>query len=321
MSHVLGIHHVTAIAGDPQRNLDFYTGVLGLRLVKRTVNFDDPETYHFYFGDDIGRPGSLLTFFPWPGVRRGRQGSGQVAVTSFAVAPAALGFWVQRLLQHGVAYEGPIRRPSAPGENEQVISFKDQDGLLLEIVAHPGATARPAWGEAPGISGEHAIHGLHRVTLWVARGEPTERVLVDTLGFRPIEEIGETRRYGVGDAGPGMVVDVRSIGGFPEGVVSAGTVHHVAWRVADDAAQLALREEVVRAGLEPTPVIDRQYFHSVYFREPGGVLFELATDPPGFTIDESAAQLGERLTLPPVYEPQRAEIEALLPPVHLPVQA
>jgi glyoxalase family protein len=319
VSHVLGIHHVTAIASDPQRNLDFYVGVLGLRLVKRTVNFDDPETYHLYFGDDIGNPGSLLTFFPWPGASRGRQGAGQVAVTSFAVPPAALGFWLQRLLQHGVAYEGPIKRASATAPREQVISFKDRDGLLLEIVGHPGAEGRSAWGEAAGIPRECAIHGFHRVTLWVERGNDTERVLVDTLGFRPIHEDGGTRRFAAGAGGPGMLVDVRTIGGFPEGVQGAGTVHHVAWRVADDVAQLELREQVVQAGLQPTPVIDRQYFHSVYFREPAGVLFELATDPPGFTIDEPAERLGERLMLPPTYEPHRAEIEAVLPAIHLPV--
>jgi glyoxalase family protein len=318
MTQVLGIHHVTAIASDPQRNLDFYTGLLGLRLVKRTVNFDDPETYHLYFGDDLGHPGSLLTFFPWPGAYRGRQGSGQVTVTSFAVPPGALGFWLQRLLHHGVAYEGPVKRPSDGGESEQVISFQDPDGLLVEIVAHPGAEARPAWGEAAGIPPEHAIHGFHRVTLWVERGDATEQVLVQTLGLRPVSEDGGTRRYAAGDGGPGMLVDVRSIGGFPRGVGGAGTVHHVAWRVADDAAQLELREKVIHAGLEPTPVIDRQYFHSVYFREPGGVLFELATDPPGFTIDEPAERLGEGLMLPPQYEPHRAEIEAALPPLHLP---
>jgi glyoxalase family protein len=319
MTHVLGIHHVTAIASDPQRNLDFYVRVLGLRLVKRTINFDDPETYHFYFGDAIGNPGSLLTFFPWPGGRSGRQGSGQVAITSFAVAPAALGFWLQRLLHHGVAYQGPIKRSSDTRESEPVISFKDRDGLLLEIVAHPGAETRPAWGEAPGIPREHAIHGFHRVTLWVEQGEATEQVLVETLGFRPVDEDGGTRRFAAGDGGPGMLVDVRAVGGFPEGVGGPGAVHHVAWRVADDAAQLELREQVVRAGLEPTPVIDRQYFHSVYFREPGGVLFELATDPPGFTVDEPVERLGEHLMLPPRYEPHRAEIEAVLPAIHLPV--
>ena len=312
MQTVLGIHHVTAIASDPQRNLDFYAGLLGLRFLKRTVNFDDPGTYHFYFGDDLGHPGSILTFFPWPGARRGRQGTGQVAVTSFAVLPRALGFWVERLVHHGVAYEGPT---------EQVISFKDPDGLLLEIVGHAGAEARSAWASAPGIPREHAIHGFHSVTLWAERGEATERVLVDTLGFVPAGEDGGSRRFAAGDGGPGTLVNVRSVGGFPRGVSGAGTVHHVAWRVTDDSAQLEVREQVRKAGLAPTPVIDRNYFHSVYFSEPGGVLFELATDPPGFAIDEPVDRLGERLMLPPRYEGIRGQIEATLPPIHLPIPA
>ena len=320
MTQIRGIHHVTAIASDPQRNLDFYAGVLGLRLVKRTVNFDDPQTYHFYYGDEVGHPGSILTFFPWPGARRGRQGTGQVAVTSFAVLPGALGFWIERLLRHGVKYEGPSRRGSA-AQSEQVISFKDADGLMLEIVAAAGAEARPSWGDAPGISRENAIHGFHGVAVWVNEGDPTERVLVDTLGFRPLTEERGTRRFQSGDGGPGTFVDVRPIGGFVQGASGAGTVHHVAWRVADDAAQLAVRDRVITAGLHPTPVIDRTYFHSVYFREPGGVLYELATDSPGFTIDEPAERLGERLMLPPQYEPHRGEIEAVLPRIHLPVPA
>jgi len=309
---VLGIHHVTAIASDPQRNLDFYVGLLGLRLVKRTVNFDDPETYHLYFGDEVGTPGSIMTFFPWPGARPGRQGTGQVAVTAFAVLPRALGFWVERLVRHGIRFEGPTK---------QVISFKDPDGLMLEIVAHAGAEARPAWGNAPGIPREHAIHGFHGVTIWAEQGEATERVLVDTLGFRPVHEDGSTRRFAVGDGGPGTIVDVRSVGGFVHGAGGAGTVHHVAWRVPDDGAQLQMRERVTQAELDPTPVIDRNYFHSVYFREPGGVLFELATDPPGFAIDEPLAELGQRLMLPRQYEAQRAQIEAILPSIHLPVPA
>jgi glyoxalase family protein len=321
MTHILGIHHVTAIASDPQRNLDFYAGLLGLRLVKRTVNFDDPQTYHLYYGDDVGNPGSIMTFFPWPGARRGRQGTGQVAVTSFAVLPGALGFWLERLLRHGVTYEGPTKRGPSAAEAEQVISFKDHDGLMLEIVAHPGAEARPAWGDAPGISREKAIHGFHSVTLWVGDGEPTEKVLVDTLGFRAVREERGTRRFEVGGGGPGTFVDVRAIGGFVQGAGGAGTVHHVAWSVADDAVQLAARERVVKAGLHPTPVIDRNYFHSVYFREPGGVLYELATKPPGFAIDEPVERLGERLMLPEQYEPQRAEIEGILPRIHLPVPA
>jgi predicted esterase/catechol 2,3-dioxygenase-like lactoylglutathione lyase family enzyme len=190
---------------------------------------------------------------------------------------------------------------------------------MLELVAHPAAESRPAWGGAPGISREHAIHGFHGVTLWVDDGTATERVLVETLGFRPVRESGSTRRFAVGDAGPGTLVDVRSIGGFGHGVGGAGTVHHVAFAVTDDAAQLAVREQVVGARLHPTPVIDRNYFHSVYFREPGGVLYELATNPPGFAIDEPVERLGERLMLPPQYEPHRAEIEEVLPRIHLPM--
>ncbi|MEO8451569.1 MAG: ring-cleaving dioxygenase [Gemmatimonadota bacterium] len=314
---VSGIHHVTAIAGDPQRNLDFYVGVLGLRLVKRTVNFDDPETYHFYFADEVGTPGSIMTFFPWPGANRGRQGPGQVAVTSFSILPGALGFWIERLLRHGVAYQGPHRRgPNGP-EGETVVSFKDPDGLLLELVAHPGAEGRSAWGDAPGISRPDALHGLHAVTLWVEDGAATERALVDTLGFRAVREDGSTRRFAAGDGGPGALVDVRTTGGFIPAIGGVGTVHHVAWRVADAAVELAVRDRVVDAGLDPTPVIDRHYFHSVYFNEPGGVLFELATNPPGFAIDEPVEHLGERLMLPAQYEARRAELEAVLPEIHV----
>ncbi len=318
---VLGLHHVTAIASDPQRNLDFYAGLLGLRLVKRTVNFDDPERYHFYFGDEVGTPGNILTFFPWPGARAGRQGPGQVAVTSFAILPAALGFWVERFVGHGIRYEGPVRREASGADGEQVISFRDHDGLMLELVAHPGAGARAAWGGAPGISLDYAIRGFHSVTIWVEDGAATERTLVDTLGLRLVRQEGSTTRFAAGDGGPGTLVDVRTTGGFVRGAGGAGTVHHVAWSVADDASQLAVRDRVDRAGLSPTPVIDRNYFHSVYFREPGGVLFELATNPPGFTIDEPADRLGERLMLPRQFEADRARIEAVLPPIHLPVPA
>lgn len=319
MSDILGIHHVTAIASDPQRNVDFYAGVLGLRLVKRTVNFDDPETYHFYYGDEVGTPGSIMTFFPWPGARRGRAGTGQVAVTSFSVLPSAIGFWVERLTKHGIQYQGPIKRGPGGAELESVISFTDPDGLLLEIVGHAGAEARPAWGGAPGIAREHAIHGFHAVTLWLDDAARSERLLTDRLGFRPIREDGATHRYATGDGGPGTIVDVRVVGDFGRGPAGAGTVHHVALRVTDDAAQLAMRDVVTREGLHATPVIDRNYFHSVYFREPGGVLFELATDAPGFGVDEPVEHLGEALKLPPQYESHRAQIESVLPPIHLPV--
>ena len=318
MSGVLGLHHVTAIASDPQRNLDFYVGVLGLRLVKRTVNFDDPQTYHFYFGDEVGTPGSIMTFFPWPGARRGRHGFGQVAVTSFAITPGALGFWIEQLVRHNIRYEGPSRRGHGR-DAEQVIAFRDPDGLMLELVANAAAESRPAWGGAPGIPAEHAIHGFYGVTLWVESSAETERVLVETLGFRPVREDNSTHRFEAGDGGPGRIVDVREIGGFGKAMGGAGTVHHVAFAVPDDDAQLALRDRVIQAGLQPTPVIDRSYFHSVYFREPGHVLYELATIAPGFAIDEAVDRLGTGLKLPAQYEPHRAEIEAVLPRIHLPV--
>jgi predicted esterase/catechol 2,3-dioxygenase-like lactoylglutathione lyase family enzyme len=319
MSTILGIHHVTAIAGDPQRNLDFYAGILGLRFVKRTVNFDDPQTYHFYYGDEVGTPGTIMTFFPWPGARRGRQGTGQVAVTSFSIVPTALGFWIERLLRYGARYDGPTKRAASSTDVEQVLAFRDPDGLMLEIVAHPGADTRPGWSGAPGVSREHSIRGFHAVTLWEESGDGTERLLVDTLGFRPVREADGTRRYTTADSEPGTLVDVRVVGGFPSAVSGAGTVHHVAWSVADDAAEVAVRQRVLDAGLQPTPVIDRNYFHSVYFREPGGVLFELATKPPGFTVDEPVEELGQHLMLPPQFESYRAQIEAALPPIHLPV--
>jgi predicted esterase/catechol 2,3-dioxygenase-like lactoylglutathione lyase family enzyme len=318
MSGILGLHHVSAIASDPQRNLDFYAGVLGLRLVKRTVNFDDPQTYHLYYGDEVGTPGSIMTFFPWPGARQGRAGAGQAAVVSFAILPGAVGFWVERLLRHGVEYQQPVRRGSG-AHSEQVIAFRDHDGLMLELVASAGAEARPAWAGAPGIGRDQAIHGFHGVTLWIDRAERTQEVLVDTMGFRPLREEGTTHRFTIGDELPGTFVDVRAVGGFGVGAGGAGTVHHVAFAVADERAELAMRAQVSEAGLSPTAVIDRNYFYSVYFREPGHVLFELATNQPGFTVDEPVEHLGERLMLPPQYEPQRAELESVLPRIHLPV--
>ncbi|MBW8771661.1 MAG: VOC family protein [Gemmatimonadetes bacterium] len=320
MTNVLGIHHVSTVASDPQRNIDFFAGLLGLRLVKRTVNFDDPETYHLYYGDEVGTPGCIMTFFPWPGAKPGRQGPGECAVVSFSVLPSAIGFWLERFVRHGVTHERPAARGSGDAA-ERVLAFRDHDGALYELVGHEGAASRPAWTEAPGIPAEHTIHGFHGVTLWVEEGEQTERVLVDTLGFRATSEWETTKRYVAGDGGPGRIVDVRSVGGFMRGAKGAGIVHHVAFEVADDQAEREVREQVIAAGLHPTEVIDRNYFHSVYFREPGGVLYELATTPPGFTVDEPVEHLGERLMLPSQYEPNRAQIEAVLPPIHLPAPA
>lgn len=308
----MGIHHITAIASDPQRNLDFYAGTLGLRLVKLTVNFDDPGSYHLYYGDEIGRPGSLLTFFAWLGGQRGRQGTGQASVVAFAIPPASLGFWIERLLAQGVKYEGPTRR-----FDEQVLSLTDPDGLLLELVATPRVLGTPPWADGP-LPLEHTIRGLHGATLWEDGDTGSADFLVRTMGFQSGPEESGVLRLQSGGAGVGTVVNLRRAPGFWQGAIGVGTVHHVAFRAASDEVQLKKRAEIEAQGRGITPVIDRQYFHSVYFREPGGILFEIATDAPGFLIDESRAELGTHLKLPPMYEPSREEIERALPPVRLP---
>ena len=310
-----GIHHVTAIASDPQRNLDFYSGVLGMRLVKRTVNFDDPTTYHFYFGDSDGTPGSILTFFPWPGSRRGRQGAGQVAVTSFSILPSAVGFWIERFIRHHVEFEHPKTR----FDEERVITFKDPDGLMGELVAHPGAEARQGSGTAS-VPNEHSIRGIYSVTLWQESCDLTGKLLVESLGFEPVREQASIFRYAAKDRGGGSIVDLRCVPGLWAGTLGAGTVHHVAFRAPDDAAQLDARNELVAKGFNVTPQIDRDYFRSIYFREPGRVLFEIATDSPGFSVDEPPDKLGQSLKLPAWLEPRRFEIEALLPNIRPPME-
>ncbi len=265
---VLGLHHVTAISSDPQKTLDFYTKILGLRLIKLTVNYDDPTTYHVYFGDEMGHPGTVLTFFPWPEQPRGRKGAGQATNTSFSILPGSVSYWEDRL-----------RSNSVPKE--------------------------------------HAIRGFHSVTLLEEVLERTETVLVDTLGFRQLGEEEDRFRYEAGKGGAGTIVDILYRPKAQRGFVSVGTVHHVAFRASDDAHQKDLRQEIVKADLNVTPVIDRNYFHSIYFREHGGVLFEVATDQPGFAIDEAPEKLGTKLALPLWLEASRAEIEKNLPPVNL----
>lgn len=310
-----GIHHVTAIAGDPQENIDFYTGVLGLRLVKLTVNFDDPRAYHLYYGDGLGSPGSILTFFAWPGARAGRNGAGQIAATAFSVPPDALEYWQRRLTGCGVEIDARTTR-----FGEWILAFQDPDGLHLELAGTPGAMGRPYW-ELGGVPEASAIRGIHGVTLWVHETQLTKRFLIDVLGFDAAGDDGGTLRFAASDGSSGAVADVREMSNLPPGVIAVGNVHHVAWRVPDDATQAQMRQELVRRGISTTPVRDRQYFHSIYFREPGGVLFEIATDGPGFTGDEDVEHLGERLSLPPFLEPRRAEIEAVLPPLELVPQA
>jgi glyoxalase family protein len=304
---VAGIHHVTAIAEDPQHNVDFYAGLLGLRLVKRTVNFDDPASYHLYYGDALGHPGTLITFFPWPGAPRGRRGTGQVGVTAFSVPADALGFWVDRLRAAGVEIAGPTRR-----FEEEAIAFADPDGLELEIVASGGPDQGEPWADGP-VPAEWAIRGLHSVALWVEGYERTAGVLA-TLGLATAAEEGNRFRF-QGSAGLGGVADVLCKPEQARGQTLAGTVHHVAWRASDEEEQVGWMRRLAAEGLNVTPVLDRVYFRSIYFREPGGVLFEIATDPPGFTADEPPESLGRSLRLPYWLEAHRERIEQALPPL------
>jgi glyoxalase family protein len=305
-----GIHHVTAIAGAARRNLDFYTRTLGLRLVKKTVNFDDPGTYHLYFGDETGRPGTILTFFPWEHAAPGRAGIGTAQETAFRVPASAIGFWAHRFVEQGVAHDAPEKR-----FGETVLPFKDPDGASLALVGVAGAEAEPAFADG-GIAAEHAIRGFAGVTLLLEDGAATGAVLTDVLGFAEAGREGSLVRYRARDAALGAVVDIRAAGGFLPGRLGRGSVHHVAFRAADDEAQAAMAARLrERHGIAATEQKDRNYFRSIYFREPGGVLFEIATDEPGFAADEPVAILGESLKLPPFLEARRTEIERVLPPL------
>lgn len=305
-----GIHHVTAICSDAQGNIDFYCNVLGLRLVKLTVNFDDPGAYHLYYGDELGRPGSVLTFFAWPGARRGHNGTGQINVTAFSVPSDSLSYWRARLQEHGIETEQTSRF------GEAVLSFQDPDGMQLELVAS-AVDERQPWQASP-VPAEYSIRGFHSAAMCEEGYERTAQLLTDTMGFRLAGQEDNRFRYETGDGSPGALLDVLCQPDAPRGQVAVGNVHHIAWRVPDDAAQTSWRAEIAHLGYNVSPVMDRTYFHSIYFREPGGVLFEIATDNPGFTVDEAAAKLGTQLQLPPPLEPHRARIEMVLPPVELP---
>jgi glyoxalase family protein len=308
-----GIHHITAIAGDPQRNLDFYTTLLGLRLVKLTVNFDDPGTYHFYFGNEKGTPGSILTFFPWPDAPRGVVGAGQVTAITFAVPTGSLPYWRSRLPAHAVKVNDAGER-----FGETVLAINDPDGLPLELVASPWADPASAWKDVS-VDRQHAICGFHSATLSEEGYEQTARLLTDTMGFSLVGEEGNRFRYQASGSGAAAAtVDLLCTPAGQVGRLGTGTVHHIAWRTPDDAQQLRWRSELVRLGYNVTPVIDRNYFHSIYYREPGGILFEIATDPPGFAIDEPPEHLGERLMLPRQYERQRSTLERMLPSLTVP---
>jgi glyoxalase family protein len=305
-----GLHHVTAFSGPAGRNLDFYTQVLGLRLVKKTVNFDDPGTYHLYYGDEAGRPGSILTFFPIAHAAPGRVGIGETQETAFRVPRASIGWWTHRLVETGVRHEAPV-----PVFGEPTLRFRDPDGMMLALVGVADAGDDASGWTGGDVPAAHAIRGLHGVTLLLAEGEATASILTGVFGLGETGREGAATRYS-GSASLGGHVTLRAVGQFLPGRQGAGSVHHIAFRAADDAAQAAMAETLRdRYGLAVTEQRDRQYFRSVYFREPGGVLFEIATDAPGFAIDEPADALGQALKLPPGLERHRAEIEAVLPAV------
>ncbi len=302
---IVGLHHVTAIASDPQRNLDFYTQVLGLRFVKRTVNFDDPGTYHFYFGDDTGTPGTILTFFPWPGAQRGRVSAGETVATAFSIPVGSLAYWRGRLKEKGIVTEENIHF------GNPYVRFSDPDGMVLELVEHTEAqpTAAPRYADV------HAIQGFFGTTLLELSLMRTQSFL-GVMGYQKVAGEGDRTRFAPEGEARGRFLDVVVDKAAQPGRMGAGTVHHIAFRASDDQAQLDWQRELSRYG-SVTPVQDRTYFESIYFHEPGGVLFEIATDAPGFLIDETPEALGEALRIPAWFEGQRSVIEARIQPITL----
>lgn len=309
MSDVTGLHHVTAIAAEPRANYAFYANVLGMRLVKRSVNQDDPGTYHLFYADAEGHPGTDLTFFPWMHLPPGRRGTGQITETSLSVPVGSLDYWEQRLRDAGVVLGARQQRLG-----ESALPFTDPHGLGVVLVETDDPRDFTAWTASP-VPADRQVTGIHAVAIPVQALSPTAEVLGTVLRYERLTAEGGWHRYGPPGGGSGTYVDLLDAPDLPPGSQGAGSVHHVAFRVADGNVQEAVRLRVQAAGLRPTPVIDRFWFRSVYFLEPGGVLFELATDGPGFAVDEDPRHLGESLVLPPWLEPHRREIESSLPPL------
>jgi len=306
---IQGLHHITAIAGDARRNFDFYTKTMGLRFIKRTVNFDDPQTYHFYFGDERGTPGTILTFFPWGSVvRQGRRGAGMATEIGYSVPEGSLDFWVKRFEAHNVIYNKPGERLG-----QRYLPFLDPDGLKLELIEVKGDDRKGY--ETQEVQADATTRGLYNTTLTLNSIAGTAALLTGIFGYRQVAQEGNRYRFATDAATTANVIDLVELPSEQPGLGAGGTVHHIAFRVQDDAAQMRMREKIVAAGLHITPQIDRNYFHSLYFREPGGVLFEIATDNPGFTVDEPLEELGRHLKLPPQFEARRKEIEAHLVPL------
>jgi glyoxalase family protein len=303
----MGIHHITAIVGDPQENVDFYAGVLGLRLVKKTVNFDDPGTYHLYFGNEGGKPGTIITFFPWAGARQGIIGDGQVRVTSYVVPKGAMEFWKERLEKFNVPFTIMERF------GEKSLEFDDPHGLHLEIVEREeGEINTRNFG---GVTPEVAIKGFGGATLLSTQPTKTAELLEKVMGLELVGKEGDFTRYR-SSADIGNIIDLK-LTPIGRGQMGVGTVHHIAWRAVDDEDQLEWQSYVASKGYGVTPVQDRNYFNAIYFREHGEILFEIATDPPGFAHDESQATMGEKLMLPEQYEQHRGQLERALLPIEV----
>lgn len=308
---ILGIHHITAIATEPQRNIEFYNGFLGLRLVKVTVNFDDPSVYHLYYGDTAGSPGTILTFFTWPGAQNGHRGHGQPTFITFSIPDGSHNYWMKRLDEYGVGYEGPF-----DFHDGSLLSLADPDGLQVELLAHTDATERTGWGNSP-VDEEYRIRGIYSISTDVKNPDPSARFLAETLGFRPVSGHANELRFETGMGGPGAYINVRPSPHESAGMVAAGSFHHIAWRTPTIDDQKHWRTLIGDKGVNVTRIIDRKYFNSIYFREPEGVLFEIATDMPGFTVDERVDDLGSRLALPSWLEKNREMIEKNLPMLNL----
>jgi len=304
---ILGLHHITAIADQAKRNLDFYTRVLGLRLLKKTVNFDDPGTYHLYYGDERGSAGTILTFFPYEGSAPGRPGTGMATQIGYAVPEGSFDFWLRRLEENKITY-----RPPAEKFGEQFISLQDPDGLQLGLTIPPIADTRTPWATEE-VNAEVATRGFHSVTLTLRNIKATAAVLTEILGYRLLAQEGNLYRFVTDAVENAAIIDLLETPDGNRGMGGAGTNHHIAFRVKDEEVLMQYQAKITRSGLNITNKIDRNYFYSLYFREPGGVLFEIATDNPGFGIDEPWDKLGSSLLLPPQYEPRRADIEAVLP--------
>jgi glyoxalase family protein len=311
MEPIKGLHHVTAIARDPQRNVDFYRNVLGQRLVKRTINFDAPDTYHFYFADQVGNPGSVLTFFAWPNMRRGVHGNGETNAVAYNVPAGSLPFWQEHLQRNGL-----VPKPMEKRFGEDVLAFDDPDSMRVELVETANLPKISFWKEGP-IPQPYALHGFHSVTLWLEETQSTAELLTAQMGYRVAGQEENRHRF-IGEAHAlGHIVDLVEGPDKMRAGFGAGSIHHIAFRALNDEQQLGFQSLIRNAGFNVTEVLDRSYFRSIYFREHGGVLFEIATDTPGFTIDEPVNGLGETLQLPEWLEPNRVEIEQSLAPVEL----